>query len=205
MRRIDIDEPDVSVAATVGQTLLRAVVGMIIAAHGVDKLLHLRAYQGELIQQSIPNAEIVAQVVVGLEIAAGMALLIGRLTRTAAFVVLCDAIAVFAMIAAQNRAREMIITLESTTLLAAAAFYFLSAGSGVFSADYGLRRRAYLKALRDDEIWTRHPYVATPDGAREDVGHSTYEVTPSGYEPAPDTDVEERRRRILARHTSSRQ
>ena len=203
MRRIDIDEPDVPVAATVGQTLLRAVVGMIVAAHGVDKLLHLRAYQGELIQLGIPNAETIAQVVIGLEIAAGTALLIGRLTRTAAFLVLCDAIAVFSMIAWQNRARELITTLEAATLMAAAAFYFLSAGSGVFSADSALRRRAQLKALRDDEIWSRYPYVDSPDGTLYEAG-PTPEVTPSSYEPSPDTDMEERRRRILARHTGSR-
>jgi hypothetical protein len=53
MKRIDIDEAVQPRAATVGQTFLRAVVGVVMAGHGVEKLIHLRTFQGELIQVGV--------------------------------------------------------------------------------------------------------------------------------------------------------
>jgi putative oxidoreductase len=172
MSRIEIDEVVQPRAATVGQTLLRAVVGMVVAGHGVEKLIHLRSFQGELIQVGVPNPEVVAAIVAGVELLAGLCLVFGRWTRTSAFAVLCDAVAVIVMIGMQHRARELLPVLESAALLLSASVYFLSAGSGVFSADTALRRRARLKALREDEIWQQYPYVVLEgDGGPDTSQH----------------------------------
>jgi putative oxidoreductase len=203
MRRIDIDEADPPVMTTVGQTLLRVVIGALVVAHGADKLLHLAGFQAELAQLALPNPEIIAPTVAGVEIAAGLALVVGRLTRFASFLVLCDALAMAAVLVIQHRFQEQRVALEILTLLAAVAFYFLSAGSGVFSADSALRKRARLKALREDEIWQRPPYVAPPEGVGQEAPLA-YEAAGPSYEAAqPDAEAE-RRRRILARHNGSR-
>jgi uncharacterized membrane protein YphA (DoxX/SURF4 family) len=171
MRRIEIDETEQSAAVTVGQTLLRVVVGVIVAGHGVEKLLFPRAFQGELIQLAVPNPQNVASAVLAIELLAGFGLVIGRWTRVAAFAALCDAAGVIAMISLQHRELEMLIALQLAALLMAAACYFLGAGGGVFSADTGLRRRARLKALREDEIWQQHPYVVLEGDGGSDASH----------------------------------
>jgi putative oxidoreductase len=205
--RIDIDDGVAPPrAATVGQTLLRAVVGMIVAGHGVEKLIHLRTFQGELIQVGIPSPEIVAFVVLAVELLAGFGLVIGRLTRVCAFFVLCDALAMIAMIGMQHRALELLTTLEASALMAAASFYFLTSGSGVFSADTALRRRARLKALREDEIWQRPPYVAQetfvgPDGVIYDEPVVAY-TGDSGINAVDRTH--DGRRRFMLRHGGTR-
>jgi uncharacterized membrane protein YphA (DoxX/SURF4 family) len=171
MRRIEIDETVQPASVKVGQTLLRAVVGIIVAGHGAEKLLHVRAFQAELIQLAVPNPEHVATAVLAIELLAGFGLVIGRWTRVAAFAVLCDAGAMLAMIVLQHRELEMLPTLELAALLMAAACYFLSVGGGAFSADTGLRRRARLKALREDEIWQHHPYVVLEGDGGADASH----------------------------------
>jgi uncharacterized membrane protein YphA (DoxX/SURF4 family) len=193
MTRREYGDPVPFTAATLGQTLLRVVVGVIAGAHGVDRLLHLRAFQGELIQLGVPSPEAVAMVVVGLELVAGLLLLVGRAARFAAFLLLCDALAVIAAIIVQGRARELLPALESLTLMAAAAFYFMTAGSGAFSADSALRKRAELKAIRDDEIWQRPPYVAPAGGGSYDTD-LVYEAA-----GAPTSTIEVPRRRWFSR------
>jgi uncharacterized membrane protein YphA (DoxX/SURF4 family) len=168
MRSIDIDETPQPWTATFGQTLLRAVVGFVVAGHGLEKLIHLRAFQGELIQLEIPNPEAVAIAVLAAQLLAGFGLVVGRWTRFAAFVALCDAIAVITVMAQQHRMLQMTPALESAVLLGVIAFYFLVAGSGVFSADTVLRKRARLKALREDEIWQRPPYVVPQEAIMYD-------------------------------------
>ena len=172
MRSIDIDETSQPWSATFGQTLLRAVVGFVVAGHGVEKLQHLHGFQGELMQLGVPNPEVVAIVLLGAELSAGFGLVIGRWTRFSAFIALCDAAATVAVFAQQQRTLDMTLSLESGVLLGAVAFYFLVVGSGQFSADTALRKRARLKALRDDEIWQRPPYVAEHGGMYDDSSDS---------------------------------
>jgi hypothetical protein len=148
----------------------------------------------------------VAFVVLAIELLAGFGLLIGRLTRVSAFAVLCDALAVIVMITMQHRGLEMLQALESAALLGAASFYFLTAGSGVFSADTALRRRAQLKALRDDEIWQRPPYVASETYVGADG--VVYE-DPDSFVEEPAAEIVNRRndvrRRFFVRHSGSRE
>lgn len=200
MRSIDIDETPQPWAATFGQTLLRAVVGFVVAGHGVEKLLHLRAFQGELIQLDIPNPEAVAIAILAAQLLAGFGLVIGRWTRFSAFVALCDASAVIAVVAQQHRMLEMTAAVESAVLLGVTAFYFLVAGSGQFSADTVLRKRARLKALRDDEIWQRPPYVAPAESAMYDDSSDSYDDGPR----AVLVDEGHDRRRWFMRANSSR-
>jgi uncharacterized membrane protein YphA (DoxX/SURF4 family) len=199
MRSIDIDETPQPWSATFGQTFLRAVVGFVVAGHGAEKLLHLRAFQGELIQLGIPNPEIVAIAVLGAELLAGFGLVIGRWTRVSATIAICDAAAAIIVFAQQQRTLELTLPLESAVLLGAAAFYFVVAGSGLFSADMALRKRARLKALRDDEIWQRPPYVAQDAGGMYDDASDSYDESRPTVLGGHDA-----RRRAFLRATSSR-
>ena len=158
---IDIDEAPQPWMATLGHTLLRNVLGFILVGHAVERFLHLRAFQGELIALALPDPEITAIGILGAEFLAGLGLVFGRWTRLSAFVAFCEAFAVITLIVQHNRMLESVAALESAVLLGSVAFYFMAAGSGVFSADTLLRTRARLKALRDDEIWQRPPYITS--------------------------------------------
>ena len=162
MRSIDIDETQVPWTASFGHTLLRAVLGFILIGHGLERFIHLQEFQRDLVALAISDPEIVALCLLGAQGLAGFCLVIGRWARFSAFIGLCEAFAVVSVIAQQNRIVEKLGTIESAVLFGTAAFFFITSGAGQFSADSLLRKRARIKAIRDDEIWQRPPYVS-PD------------------------------------------
>jgi uncharacterized membrane protein YphA (DoxX/SURF4 family) len=177
MRSIDIDETPPRWNATLGHTLLRGVFGCIVIGHCVDRFLHLRTFRDGLVAFDIPEPEIVAVCLLGVELLAGLGLVLGRWTRFSAFIALCEAFAVVSVIVQQNRLLTTPATLETAVLGASVAIYFIAVGSGGCSADALLRRRARLKAIRDDEIWQRPPYVAPEESGVYDDAGELYDST----------------------------
>lgn len=106
-----------------GLSLLRVVLAIVVAGRALDNLVHLRAFQAEMITVGMPQAEISAALIVALEFAVCLALLMGRYVRVAALGALFDTCVAVALIGLQHRALELHFRLESAALVAAAAVF----------------------------------------------------------------------------------
>jgi putative oxidoreductase len=157
--KIDIDEPLQPTATAVGHTFLRVVVGLVSVLRGWDTLMHLGAFQDQLLRLALPHAELMALLALALELVVGAFLIVGRMTRFVAFALLCDALAAAGLL----QLTQPWLTppqLESLALLASVAMYFVAAGGGRFSLDRLLHARARDRAIAEDDIWQRPPYVS---------------------------------------------
>lgn len=159
--RIELDETPQALSVTFSQTFLRMLVGGVALWHGTQKLLHPAAFQAQLAHFDLPDVSLLTTFVLSLELAAGVALVLGRFTRTAAFVFLCDALLSGSLLYVSRPFNlDSMAAFEALALICGACVLFLVVGSGPFGADYALRRRARLRAIANDELWNRPPYVA---------------------------------------------
>jgi len=160
--RIELEDTPQAVPVTLAQTLLRLVLGAVCAAHGLSKLESPGALVSQLAELGVSHPDTVAQGILGLELLTGVALVVGRYTRSAAFLALCD-LAVGAALAWQRG--EVLRTgvdnpqLEAWLLGLACCLFFTIVGGGPFALDAVLRRRARLRAIARDPTWSRPPYV----------------------------------------------
>ena len=163
MASIEIDESPPAKSVTAGQTLLRALVGGILIAHGAQKLTQLGAFSDALIARfGNMDAQTLAYAVAGIELAAGVGLALGWFTRFSAFALVCASALAFAMeylrvggaVAGQPG-------IELALVLVGVGTLFVFAGGGPLSLDLVLRERRRRKAIQDDAIWSRPPYVST--------------------------------------------
>jgi uncharacterized membrane protein YphA (DoxX/SURF4 family) len=176
---------------TVGQTLLRIVLGVLLIYHAVQRWFGFEALADELaVRFALLEAAEVAQLVIGLEIAAGVGLILGWFTRLSALVLLGSVgLSVTLEVMRQGggwatapAARFQVFELPAVQLCA--GLFFLLAGPGPASVRDWLRARARRKAIENDETWSRHPYVPSPE--LQSYEHS--------YERSYDYDDEYRRR-----------
>jgi putative oxidoreductase len=138
--------------------VLRVVMGLIVVAHGVQKLADSAAWQGQLAHLGLPEPEIAAPLLIAAELLGGLGLLFGLLTRTAAFVNLC--VVLVAIVAIYlTHGLTMNAGFDLPLLLLATTVFFLATGGGPLSADTTLRNRARRKAIEQDETWHGPPYV----------------------------------------------
>ena len=191
MRTIDIDETPQPWTASFGHALLRTVLGLILVAHGVERFAHMQAFEAELNALALGDPQILAICILGTEVLAGVGLVLGRWTRMAAFVAFSEAFTIVTILIQHDRALEALATIESAVLFGATSIYFMASGSGQFSTDTLLRKRARLKAIRDDEIWQRPPYVET---TRDESGVYDEEAEVSYSTPGGAVVMDARRR-----------
>ncbi|MGY2744553.1 DoxX family protein [Arthrobacter sp. UYCu723] len=136
---------------TSARTILRIVTGFLFAAHGWQKFneFTIAGTQAAFTQMGVPAAELAAPVVATLELAGGVALILGVLTRIFAVLLAADVLgALFlvhapAGIFAANGGYELVL------LLAAAALAVALVGAGKVSVDKVLfgRRGSKLSVL----------------------------------------------------------
>lgn len=157
--QIQLEDTPQALSVTSVQTLLRFVAGGVGLLHGTQKLLHPSVLTAELAKFDVASPELTTQLVFGLELAAGALLVLGWFTRTAAFVLYCDAMLTVALLYLQQRLAANLLPLEAAALFGASCLFFLVVGSGPFGADHALRRRARLRAIAKDDLWRRPPYV----------------------------------------------
>jgi len=170
MRRIEIEETQ-PVTTTFGLTLLRVVVGAIMAAHGFQKLMDFDAFQGQVAKLGLPFPEIMAPLALAGELLGGLGLIFGLLTRVAGFGVLCVMVVTIGWVNLKNGLFAENGGFEFPLTLAACALLFIAIGGGPFSLDTLLRKRAARRAIEADERWTKPPYVPVPEEALyEDAG-----------------------------------
>jgi uncharacterized membrane protein YphA (DoxX/SURF4 family) len=158
--RIELDETPQALSVTFSQTFLRMLLGGVALWHGTQKLAYPGPLEAQLSHLGVPDADVFTTVVFSLELAAGVALVLGRFTRTAAFVLLCDALLSAALLYLTHAFNADSMAFEALALICGACTLFVVVGSGPFGADYALRRRARLRAIANDELWNRPPYVA---------------------------------------------
>ncbi|MEY4578736.1 MAG: hypothetical protein RL701_3439 [Pseudomonadota bacterium] len=176
-RPTDIDfegnVPDRSVAF--GQTLLRIIVGTLLATHGVMRLLKLDVPGEAWIQHYTDiNIEWLTRCVAAVEIAAGAGLVIGWFTRLCALVLLCrSALALathYQVIGLPIAPGEF----ELPLVLLASALPFCFAGGGPLSLDVVLRERAARKEFEEKSLRLpvargRGPVMVPPSAANAEA------------------------------------
>jgi len=136
---------------TTALTVLRIILGLLFAAHGWQKFNEwtIAGTQASFAKMGVPAADVMAPAVAVLELAGGVALILGILTRVVAALLVLDMLgALFlvhapAGIFAANGGYELVL------LLAAASLALALTGAGRFSLDRALfgRSSTRLRAL----------------------------------------------------------
>jgi putative oxidoreductase len=121
-------------------TLVRVVAGIIMTAHGWQKLTDIPGWQQNLAQTGVPAPEVLAYFAIAGEFLGGIGLILGLLTPLAAFGVACVmAVAIVAVhlphgLFAANNGFEYPLTMLALNL------YFMARGGGPISLDARIRR-----------------------------------------------------------------
>ena len=184
MRRIEIPEDAVQPArVTVGQTILRIVLGLILVSHGAERLLAIEAFQDELaLRFAMLEPGNVAHALLALEVLGGVFLILGWFSRIGALALLCSAAGSIWLEVLRQGGFMDPRGFELPALLASGAFYYLLAGPGPASLDVALRERARRKAIENDDIWLQHPYVSA-NGSTEHGFDDDLEYAPDPFNP----------------------
>jgi len=136
---------------TTAITVLRVVLGFLFAAHGWQKFNEwtIAGTQASFAKMGVPAAEIAAPVVAGLELAGGIALILGVLTRIVAALLALDMLGALFLVHAPAGVFAANGGYELVLLLAAAALALALTGAGRISVDRALfgRRNSKLAAL----------------------------------------------------------
>jgi len=125
---------------TTARTILRVVLGFLFTAHGWQKFNEwtIAGTQASFGQMGIPAAEIAAPVVAVLELAGGIALILGVLTRPLAILLMVDMLGALFLVHAPAGVYAMNGGYELVLLLAAAALAIALVGPGRVSVDHAL-------------------------------------------------------------------
>jgi putative oxidoreductase len=121
-------------------TLLRMIVGVILTAHGVQKLLDLDAWQQQVASLGIPLPELTSLLALAGELLGGLGLLVGFLTPIAAFGVLATMVVAILTVHLSNGLFARIGGFEYPLTLACAALFFMFNGGGPLSIDGSFAR-----------------------------------------------------------------
>jgi putative oxidoreductase len=135
---------------TTARTLLRIVVGFVFAAHGWQKFSQftIAGTQGAFAQMGVPAADLVAPVVATLELAGGIALILGLLTRPFALLLALDMVGALVLVHASAGVFVDAGGFELVLILAASALAVALVGPGRLSVDSALfDRRPKLAVL----------------------------------------------------------
>lgn len=136
---------------TTARTVLRIVVGFLFAAHGWQKFSQftIAGTQGAFAQMGVPAADLVAPVVATLELAGGIALILGLFARPFALLLALDMVGALFLVHATAGVFVDAGGFELVLILAAAALAVALVGPGRLSVDNALfgRRQSKLAVL----------------------------------------------------------
>lgn len=126
-----------SSATSVALLILRVALGVIFTAHGWQKFneFTIAGTQASFAQMGVPAADVVAPVVAVLELAGGVALILGLFTRIVAALLALDMLGALFLV---HAAAGIYVTnggYELVLILAASAAALSLAGAGGFSID----------------------------------------------------------------------
>ncbi|MFW6049831.1 MAG: DoxX family protein [Myxococcota bacterium] len=129
-------------ASTAALTVLRLTLGIIMTAHGWQKLVDTQATIEGFTQMGVPAPGVTVYLAMAGELLGGLGLIFGALTPVAAFGVLAVMVgAIFTVhigngLFAQNNGWEFPLLILMTSL------YFMARGAGPVSVDALVRQRA---------------------------------------------------------------
>ncbi|NKX52983.1 DoxX family protein [Arthrobacter mobilis] len=122
---------------TIARTVLRVVAGFLFAAHGWQKFnqFTIAGTQGAFAQMGVPAADLVAPVVATLELAGGIALILGLFARPVALLLTLNMLGALFLVHAPAGVFVEAGGFELVLLLAAAALAVALVGPGRLSVD----------------------------------------------------------------------
>ena len=126
----------------VGLAIVRIITGIIMFAHGYQKVFQFgfAGVTSFFTQMGVPMPEITAPLVAVVELAGGLALILGLLTRLAALGLAVDMLG--AIFIVHLKAGFFLPNgVEFALLLLACCVALVIAGAGAFSVDEGIARR----------------------------------------------------------------
>jgi putative oxidoreductase len=129
---------------TTALTALRIVLGFLFAAHGWQKFNEwtIAGTQASFAKMGVPAADVMAPAVAVLELAGGVALILGILTRIVAALLALDMLGALFLVHAGAGVFAANGGYELVLLLAAAAFALALTGAGPLSLDRALFGRS---------------------------------------------------------------
>jgi putative oxidoreductase len=122
-------------------TLLRIVVGGVLAAHGFQKIGHPEQFTAHLSALGMPLPEVMAYLAMAGEALGGLGLVIGLLTPIACFGIAATMFVAMCVVHLKHGLFAADGGFEYPFVLLCAALWFMAAGAGPFSLDALLRRR----------------------------------------------------------------
>lgn len=122
---------------TTAVTVLRVILGFLFAAHGWQKFNEwtIAGTQAAFAQMGVPAANVSAPLIAGLELAGGIALILGVLTRVVAALLAIDMIGALFLVHASAGIFADKGGYELVLLLGAAALALALTGAGRLSVD----------------------------------------------------------------------
>ncbi|QHK20995.1 DoxX family membrane protein [Pseudarthrobacter psychrotolerans] len=122
---------------TTATTVLRVILGFLFAAHGWQKFNEwtIAGTQAAFAQMGVPAANVSAPVIAGLELAGGIALILGALTRVVAALLAVNMIGALVLVHASAGVFADKGGYELVLLLGAAALALALTGAGRVSVD----------------------------------------------------------------------
>jgi putative oxidoreductase len=123
-------------------TLLRIVVGGILAAHGFQKIAHPGQFQAHLSALGMPLPEVMAYLAMAGEALGGLGLMVGLLTPIACFGIAATMFVAVTLVHFKHGLFGSDGGFEYPLVLLCAALWYMAAGAGPISLDALLRRRS---------------------------------------------------------------
>ena len=140
-----------SALTTTALAALRIILGFLFAAHGWQKFNEwtIAGTQASFAKMGVPAADVVAPAIAVLELAGGIALILGILTRVVAALLVLDMLGALFLVHVQAGVFAANGGYELVLLLAAASLALALTGAGRFSLDRALfgRSSTRLRAL----------------------------------------------------------
>jgi putative oxidoreductase len=164
-------------------TLLRVVVGVVMAAHGLQKVMDPSQFQGHLTQMGFPIPGVLTYLTIAGELFGGIGLALGLLTPIAAFGVACVMTVAIATVHLKHGLFAANGGFEYPLVLLASSLWFMAAGAGPWSLD-GLIRAA--RNTRSSAI-PMNQQAVSPLPPESQFDHTDV-VTQAGKESFPASD-----------------
>lgn len=163
-------------------TVLRVVVGGVMAAHGFQKALDPSTFEHHLMQMGMPAPGLMAYLAIAGELFGGLGLVVGLLTPIAAFGVASTMIVAIGLVHLKHGLFAQNGGFEYPLILLVCSLWFMAVGAGPFSLD------AWIRAARNarPNAGTRERAVS-PVNPHEWTGDHDA-VTEAGHESFPASD-----------------
>ena len=122
-------------AATAGLTLLRMTAGVILAAHGWEKLVGYQEWHDNVAGMGLPLPAVMAALSIAAELGGGVALVLGLLTRVAALGIVVNMAVAIATVHFSHGLFARDNGFEYPLLLLVTGLFFMLRGAGAVSLD----------------------------------------------------------------------